>query len=81
MISVAITSRTVRVEKSTMTDIFDWDKLSKELNTEGGTRDIIIDRAFQQYISGNSCYDESSSGEMSAFHHIFRTGWIIRETL
>jgi hypothetical protein len=64
-----------------LTDIFDWEKLRKELDTQGSTRDIIIDRAFKQYIKGNSSYAAYSSAEMREFHHIFRTGWIIRETL
>ena len=64
-------------------EVFNWDNLREELSItrKRDTRDIVIERAFQQWIEGHDGYEDKSKPEMDELFHIFKAAWIIRDTL
>jgi hypothetical protein len=58
--------------------VFDWDKIRPKFQKQA-TRDATIRAAFQQYLDGNSRYDDMTSAEMRGLFDVFRPAWIICE--
>ena len=61
-----------------MNNVFDWDKIRPKFE-EQATRDATIKAAFQQYLDGNSGYEDMNSCELQGLHDLFRASWIICE--
>jgi hypothetical protein len=59
-------------------NVFDWDKIRPKFKKQA-TRDITIGAAFQQYLDGNSGYEDESSGDLNDLYDVFRAAWIICE--
>ncbi len=60
-----------------------WDKVRPLLEYTGRTStfEIVTRMAFQEYVDGNSCFEDMNSLEIGAHYEVFKAGWAIRETL
>jgi hypothetical protein len=54
--------------------IFEWEEVRPKFDKQA-TRDILIEKAFQQYLDGNNCYGDYSC----ELYDVFRAAWIICE--
>ena len=61
-----------------MNNLYDWDKKRPKFEKQA-TRDFTIGAAFQQYLDGNSEYEDMSSSELNLLFDGFRASWIICE--
>jgi hypothetical protein len=43
--------------------------------------EILIRKAFETYIKGNSCFDEMAAPELMSFYDTFKGGWITASIL
>jgi hypothetical protein len=59
-------------------NVFNWDEVRIKFSKQA-TRDVTIGIAFQQYLDGNSCYEDKSSGDLNDLYDMFRAAWIICE--
>ena len=59
-------------------NVFEWEEVRPKFEKQA-TRDILIGAAFQQYLDGNSCYEDMSGRELNELYEMFRASWIICE--
>lgn len=59
-------------------NVFNWNKISKELKPSP-TRDTLIGEAFQQWLDGNE-YKEYTKPEIDHYFSLFQAGWVICES-
>jgi len=60
-------------------NVFDWDKVRPALTAPSPSRKMVIAAAFNQYVEGNSHFEEMNSTEMRIAFDTWQACWIICE--
>ncbi len=59
-------------------NVFDWPTIRKLMASQK-TRDLTIRHAFNQWVEGNSVFEDMNSSEIAHMFDVFRAGWLICE--